>query len=75
MKKLLIVTLCVCVYIKGYSGFFILMSRLSIQRIKASNVLCVVYAVYVNTVNTKIKARNALNAMYVNIVNTGVCDF
>ena len=38
MKKPLIVTLCV--YIKGCSGFFILMSRWSIPRIKASNALC-----------------------------------
>ena len=29
-----------CVYIKGCSGFFILMSRWVIQRIKASNLVC-----------------------------------
>ena len=77
MKKPLIVTLCVCacVYIKGCSYFFILMSRWSIQRIKASNALCVVYTVYVDTVNTKIKAHNALNAVYVDTINTRVCGF
>ena len=57
-----------CVYI----GFFILMSRQSIQRIKASNALCVVYAVYVDTVNMKIKVYNALNAIFVNTVDIGV---
>ena len=30
---------------------------------------------FVNTVNMKIKAYNALNAMFVNTVNTGVCGF
>ena len=33
------------------------------------------YCVYVNTVKTKIKIYNTLNAMYVNTVDTGVCDF
>ena len=37
------------------------MSRQSIQSFKASNALC---DVYVDTVNTKIKAHNALNAMF-----------
>ena len=33
--------------------------------------LCIVYAMlFVNTVNTKIKARNAFNAIYVNTVDT-----
>ena len=33
--------------------------------------LCIVYAMlFVNTVNTKIKAHNAFNAIYVNTVNT-----
>ena len=45
------------------------------QRIKASNGLCVVDTVHVNTVDTKIKAHNALNAMFVDTVNTGVCGF
>ena len=30
---------------------------------------------FVDTVNMKIKACNALNAMFVNTVNTGVCGF
>ena len=30
---------------------------------------------FVNTVNMKIKACNALNAMFVYTVNTGVCGF
>ena len=38
------------------------------------NALCNVYAMlFVNTVNTKIKACNVLNAMFVDTVNTGVC--
>ena len=33
--------------------------------------LCIVYAMlFVNTVDTKIKARNAFNAIYVNTVDT-----
>ena len=35
----------------------------------------IVFAVYVNTVNTKIKACNALNAMYADTVDTHVCGF
>ena len=36
--------------------------------------LCIMYGMlFVDTVDMKIKARNALNAMFVNIVNTGVC--
>ena len=36
--------------------------------------LCIEYGIlFVNTVNTKIKAYNALNAMFVNTVDTGVC--
>ena len=36
--------------------------------------LCIVYGIlFVNTVNTIIKAHNALNAMFVKTVNTGVC--
>ena len=30
---------------------------------------------FVNTVDTKIKACNALNAMFVDTVDTGVCGF
>ena len=48
------------------------MSRRSIQRIKVM-LLYIVYGIlFVNTVNTKIKARNALNAMFVETVNTTV---
>ena len=48
------------------------MSRWSIQRIKAM-VLYIVYGIlFVNAVNTKIKARNALNAMFVETVDTTV---
>ena len=55
-----------CVYIKG-------MSRQSIQKIKAM-LLCIEYGIlFVNTVDTKIKASNAFNAMFVNTVDTGVC--
>ena len=42
------------------------MSRWSIQKIKAM-------LLFVDTVDMKIKARNAFNAMFVNTVNTGVC--
>ena len=46
------------------------MSRCSIQRIKAM-LLCIVYGVlFVNTVNKKIKACNAFNAMFVETVDT-----
>ena len=49
------------------------MSRQSIQKIKAM-LLCIEYGIlFVDTVNMKIKASNAFNAMFVNTVNTGVC--
>ena len=48
------------------------MLRRSIQRIKAM-LLYIVYGIlFVDTVNTKIKARNALNAMFVETVDTTV---
>ena len=48
------------------------MSRWSIQRIKAV-LLYIVYGIlFVDTVDMKIKARNALNAMFVETVNTTV---
>ena len=41
-----------------------------------SNAFCIVYAVlFVSNVNTKIKAHNAFNAMFIDTVNTGVCGF
>ena len=44
-------------------------------KIKAM-LLCIVYAMlFVDTVNMKIKACNALNAMFVDTVDTGVCGF
>ena len=59
----IIVTLSVVCTLKG-------MSRLSIQRIKAM-LLCIVYAMlFVDTVDVKIKAHNALNAIYVDTVDT-----
>ena len=49
------------------------MSRQSIQKIKAM-LLCIEYGIFfVDTVDTKIKASNAFNAMFVDAVNTGVC--
>ena len=49
------------------------MWRQLIQKIKAM-LLCIEYGIlFVDTVNTKIKASNALNAMFVDTVNTGVC--
>ena len=61
----IIVTLSVVCTLKG-------MSRWSIQRIKAM-LLCIEYGIlFVDTVDTKIKACNALNAMFVKTVNTTV---
>ena len=63
MRKPLTVTLSVVCTLKG-------MLRWSIQRIKA-RLLCIVYGIFfVDTVNMKIKACNALNAMFVEIVDT-----
>ena len=46
------------------------MSRQSIQKIKAM-LLCIEYGIFfVDTVNMKIKACNAFNAIYVDNVNT-----
>ena len=48
------------------------MSRWSIQRIKAM-LLCIEYGIFfVDTVDTKIKACNALHAMFVETVDTTV---
>ena len=55
-------------YIKG-------MLRQLIQKIKAM-LLCIEYGIFfVDTVDMKIKACNALNAMFVDTVDTGVCGF
>ena len=60
---MVIVTLSVVCTLKG-------MSRQLIQRIKAM-LLCIEYGIlFVNTVPTKIKAHNALNAMFVKTVDT-----
>ena len=49
------------------------MSRQSIQESKAM-LLCIEQGIlFVDTVNMKIKASNAFNAMFVDTVNTGVC--
>ena len=65
---MIIVTLSVVCTLKG-------MSRWSIQRIKAM-LLCIAYAMlFVDTVGMKIKACNALNAMFVDTLDTGVCGF
>ena len=57
----IIVTLSVVCTLKG-------MSRWSIQMIKAM-LLCIEYSIlFVDTVDTKIKAYNALNAMFVKTV-------
>ena len=49
------------------------MSRWLTQKIKAM-LLCIEYGIlFVNTVDMKIKAHNAFNAMFVDTVNTGVC--
>ena len=62
----IIVTLSVVCTLKG-------MSRWLIQRIKAM-LLCIEYGILFvyNTVDTKIKACNALNAMFVETVDTTV---
>ena len=60
---MIIVTLSVVCTLKG-------MLRQLIQRIKAM-LLCIVYGTFfVDTVNMKIKACNALNAMFVKTVDT-----
>ena len=62
----IIVTLSVVCTLKG-------MLRQSIQKIKAM-LLCIEYCIlFVDTVNMKIKASNAFNAMFVDTVDTGVC--
>ena len=62
---MIIVTLSVVCTLKG-------MLRWSIQRNKAM-LLCIVYGIlFVDTVNTKIKACNALNAIFVETVDTTV---
>ena len=64
----IIVTLSVVCTLKG-------MLRWSIQRIKAM-LLCIVYAMlFVDIVDMKIKACNALNAMFLNTIDSGVCGF
>ena len=69
MRKPLTVIIVTLFALKG-------MSRWLIQRIKAM-LLCIVYGIlFVDTVNTNIKACNALNAMFIETVNTactGVC--
>ena len=51
------------------------MLRQSLQKIKAM-LLCIEYGIlFVDTVNMKMKACNALNAMFVCTVDTGVCGF
>ena len=60
---MIIVTLSVVCTLKG-------MLRWSIQRIKAM-LLCIEYGIlFVDTVDIKIKACNALNAMFVETVET-----
>ena len=62
---MIIVTLSVVCTLKG-------MLRWPIQRIKAM-LLCIEYGIFfVDTVDTKIKAYNALNAMFVETINTTV---
>ena len=62
---MIIVTLSVVCTLKG-------VSRWSIQRIKAM-LLCIEYVIFfVDTVDTKIKACNALNAMFFETVDTTV---
>ena len=62
----IIVTLSVVCTLRG-------MLRQLIQKIKAM-LLCIEYGIFfVDTVDTKIKASNAFNAMFVDTVNTGVC--
>ena len=63
---MIIVTLSVVCTLKG-------MLRQLIQKMKAMQ-LCIEYGIlFVSTVDTKMKARNAFNAMFVDTVDTGVC--
>ena len=60
---MIIITLSVVCTLKG-------MLRWLIQRIKAM-LLCIVYGIlFVDTFDTKIKSHNALNAMFVETVDT-----
>ena len=43
--------------------------------IKAMHCVLCMLCFFVDTVDTKIKVRNALNAMFVITINTGVCGF
>ena len=62
----IIVTLSVVCTLKGTL-------RQSIQKIKAM-LLCIEYGIlFVDTVDTKIKASNAFNTIFVDTVDTGVC--
>ena len=62
----IIVTLSVVCTLKG-------MLRQMIQNIKAM-LLCIEYGIlFVDTVDMKIKARNAFNAMFVDTIDTDVC--
>ena len=62
---MIIITLSVVCTLKG-------MLRWLIQRIKVM-LLCIVYGIlFVDTFDTKIKPHNALNAMFVETVNTTV---
>ena len=66
VRKPLTVTLSDVFTLKG-------MLRQSIQKIKAM-LLCIEYGIlFVDTVNMKIKASNAFNAMFVDTVDSGVC--
>ena len=66
MRKPLTVTLSVMCTLKG-------MTRQSIQKIKAL-LLCIEHGIlFVDTVDMRIKASNAFNAMFVDTDNTAVC--
>ena len=65
MRKPLTVIIVTLFTLKG-------MLRWSIQRIKAMLLYIVLGILFVDTVNMKIKARNALNAMFVKTVDTTV---
>ena len=66
------VCVCMSVYIKGLSGFFILMSRWSIQRIKARNALSLVSCVYCVYQHCRHKGSKHCKcyAVYVDTVDT-----
>ena len=61
----------ICVYIKGHVK---IVGHVEIADTKDQSKAIVYGTFFVDTVDTKMKACNSLNAMFVKTVNTGVCS-